>query len=120
MASKKVEDAVETYLRANWSESVVLTENLEQEIPQDGAPFLTLEFPVSDSDWPGLNGVQWRAEGGLLIVLAGARGGGVRCVRPRGGGFTDLLRPGAVWGRAWCRGPAEAFTGAPAGGGRGF
>lgn len=101
---------METYLRANWTTSLVLTENLEQEIPQDGAPFLTLEFPVSDSDWPGLDAARWREEGAFRIVLALPRGEGMARMRQWGEELANLFRGVDVGGVACCGAPDEPFS----------
>jgi hypothetical protein len=110
MASKAVSDAVETYLRANWSDTVVLTENVEQEIPGDGAPFLRLEFPVSNSEWTILSSSKWREEGVFRIVIAVPRGEGMDRMRDWGEELADLFRNVDVGGEACCGVPDEPFS----------
>lgn len=54
MASKAVVDAVEARLAANWSATPIIGINLKGEPPADGSPFLTVQYPVSNSRHVGM------------------------------------------------------------------
>jgi hypothetical protein len=109
MASKYVEEAVETYLAANWSDCPVLTENEEQEAPADGSPFLVVQFPVADSRRPPLYTRVYREEGGFRILINVERGGGTTKMRQYGDDLVQLFRDVEFDG-VKCRTPTEVFT----------
>src|SRR5882724_10371232 len=80
MPSKAVVDAVEARLAANWTTTPVVGINLQPEVPADGSPFLTVQYPVSGGEQVsiGTPGAQrWRENGAIRFVLAIQRGNGV-------------------------------------------
>jgi hypothetical protein len=73
MASKTVVDAVKARLAANWSAVPLLEDNVDTAGPDDGGPYLELQFPVANERQitvgaPGRN--VFREEGAFRLVLA--------------------------------------------------
>jgi hypothetical protein len=109
MAHKTVEDAVEARLRALWTQCPILTENVEQEAPADGGPYLLLQFPVSDVRRWAMNSRRYREEGGFRIVIHLPRQTGMARMRDWGEQlrlmFLDVKFDGIN-----CRVPTDPFT----------
>lgn len=81
MARQAVCDAVETHLSTNWSRAPIFGENSEGSTPEDGTPFLVVQYPFVTSRQisigvPGSN--LWRDEGAFRIVIHVERGAGTR------------------------------------------
>jgi hypothetical protein len=109
MASRHVEEAVEQYLTANWAQSVVIVENAQGEAPQDGSPFLRLQFPLSNTNrWP-VNQRYYREEGAFRIVIAVERGSGTQKIREWGETLAALFRDREFNGIE-TQVPSEPFT----------
>lgn len=109
MASKAVEDAIDSYLAANWSNSAIYTENQQGEIPDDGSSFIILQFPVSNVERVQVNEPFYREEGGFRIVIATQRGAGTATIRSWGEQLATLFRDKKI-GTVNCRVPSEPFT----------
>lgn len=109
MASKAVEDAVESYLTVNWTNCPVLTENRDAETPADGSPFIMLEFPLSDVRRLTVGDRNYRETGGFRIVIAVERGTGTQTIRQWGAQLAALFRDRKL-GEVNCRIPTEVFT----------
>jgi|SRR5215207_152492 len=109
MASRHVEEAVEAYLTANWATSPVIVENAEGEAPQDGSPFLRLQFPLSNTNrWP-INSRSYRESGGFRLVIAVERGAGTTKIRQWGETLAALFRD-REFGGIETQAPSEPFT----------
>lgn len=90
MARQAVCDAVETYLAANWSKATIFGENVEGSTPEDGTPFVVVQYPFVSSRQisvgaPGAN--LWRDDGAFRIVLHVERGAGTK----QGRGWADEI-----------------------------
>jgi len=109
MASKHVEDAVQAYLVANWTTAPVLVENELGEGPEDGSPFVRLQFPASSVDRPFIDRRYYREEGGFRLVLAVERGIGTPKIREWGDQLADLFRDKQFDG-VITKVPSEPFT----------
>lgn len=109
MASRHVEEAVEAYLAANWVASPVIVENAQGEAPQDGSPFLRLEFPLSNTNrWP-INSRFYAESGGFRIVIAVESGTGTAKIREWGETLATLFRE-REFGGIKTQVPSEPFT----------
>jgi hypothetical protein len=109
MASKHVEEAVQAYLAAGWSDAPILVENEQGEGPEDGSPFVRLQFPASSvSRWP-IDRRYYREEGGFRLVLAVERGIGIQKIRDWGAELAELFRDREFDG-VITRVPSEVFT----------
>jgi len=112
MASKVVEDAIQTYLEANWasiSACPVFTENEEGSIPDDGSAFLRLQFPVANVDRVSVSNRTYREAGGFRIIINVPRGAGTTTMRDYGASLANLFRDVRI-GAIDCRAVAEPFT----------
>jgi hypothetical protein len=74
-------DAVEARLKAFWSTCPVVADDTTGQGPDDGGPYLTLEYPVAREDQitvgsPGAN--VFRETGVIRLVLVQATGTGAR------------------------------------------
>lgn len=81
MARQAVCDAVETHLATNWDRATIYGENSEGATPEDGTPFVVVQYPFVTSRQisvgvPGSN--LWRDEGAFRIVIHVERGAGTR------------------------------------------
>lgn len=79
MASLAVQTAVEARLAANWTATAIIKPNTTSEVPTDGSPFLTVQYPLSESEQVGLASVgnrNYREEGVIRLVLAVQKGQG--------------------------------------------
>ena len=110
MASKVVEETIETYLAANWTDSAIFTENLEQETPVDGTPFIILQFPAISVIRLAVSNRTYAEEGGFRIVINLRRGEGVQRMRDWGETLAALFRDVRV-GEVECLVPSEPATG---------
>lgn len=73
MASKTVVDAVKARLAANFTAVPLLVDNVDSAGPDDGSPYLELQFPVANEQQitvgaPGRN--VFREEGAFRLVLS--------------------------------------------------
>lgn len=80
MARKAVIDIVAATLAANWTKCPVYGPNVLDETPEDGSPYIVVQFPYVKSDQvtfgdPGNN--WWRDDGAFRLVLHVERGGGI-------------------------------------------
>jgi hypothetical protein len=92
MASKVVEETIQDYLAANWTDSQIFTENLEQETPVDGTPFIILQFPAMSVIRLAVSNRTYAEEGGFRIVINLRRGEGVQRMRDWGEQLATLFR----------------------------
>ena len=109
MASKVVEETIQDYLAANWTDSAIFTENLEQETPVDGTPFIILQFPAMSVIRLAVSNRTYAEEGGFRIVINLRRGEGVQRMRDWGEQLATLFRDVRV-GEVECLVPTEPFT----------
>lgn len=112
MASRAVEDAIEAYLNSNWThlnECPVFVENKDSSTPDDGTPFLVLQFPLSTVRRVCVSHPLYREEGSFRIVINVERGEGTDKIRQYGEELADLFRDKQI-GPAFCRVPTEPFT----------
>jgi hypothetical protein len=110
LASKAVEDAIDAYLAANWSNCPIFTENQQSETPDDGSPFLLLQFPVSIVTRSVVDRRYYTEEGGFRIIINVQRGEGTDTIRQWGAELAALFRDQDV-GPVECKIPTEPFTG---------
>lgn len=80
MASAAVVTAVEARLAANFTRCPVVSLNLLGTAPDDGSPFLTVQYPVANGQQqsigsPGAN--VWREDGAFRLILNIRRAQGV-------------------------------------------
>lgn len=92
MASKVVEDAIEDYLAANWANSSIFTENQQNQTPEDGSPFIILQFPAASTVRPIINSQHYQEDGSFRVVINVARGQGVTTMRDWGEELAELFR----------------------------
>jgi len=79
VASSDVQTAVNARLTANWAATTLITPNSTSETPTDGSSFLTVQYPVANSEQVGLASVgnrNYREEGVIRLVLSVPRGQG--------------------------------------------
>lgn len=81
MARQAVCDAVETYLTSNWSKATIYGENAEGSTPEDGTPFVVVQYPFVTARQitvgvPGDN--LWRDDGAFRVVVHVERGSGTK------------------------------------------
>lgn len=80
MASRAVMDAVEARVAAYWAaRTPIFGTNQQGSVPNDGSPFLQIEFPVADEEQitigaPGAN--VFRETGAFRVVLSAPIGAG--------------------------------------------
>lgn len=79
MARSEVVGAVRDRIAANWTDAPLYDENSEGSTPEDGSPFIQLQFPFSDNNRisfgnPGNN--TYREEGAFRILIHVPRGSG--------------------------------------------
>lgn len=98
MAHQAVVDAIEAYLAANWNRCAVVGPNVEGETPQDGSPFLVLQFPVSNTERLSVSTRYYQEEGAVRMVLNMARGEGTQRPLQWAGELADLFRDQAFGG----------------------
>ncbi|GLK67009.1 phage tail terminator-like protein [Hansschlegelia plantiphila] len=71
MAHPTVISAVTSRLETYWGErSAVFAPNVEGDAPEDGSPYVKLQFPASDQGRPIVNRRLYREEGGFRVVIA--------------------------------------------------
>jgi hypothetical protein len=80
MAGKVVVDAATARLKANWTLSAIVDDDTTGQGPADGAPYVTLEFPVANEEQitigaPGAN--VFRESGVIRIKLVSPTGQGL-------------------------------------------
>jgi len=109
MASKATEDAIESYLTANWTNSPILTENAEGETPADGSPYIVLQFPAANVRRLPISNRHYQVEGGFRIVINVQRGSGTATIREWGEDLATLFRDQNVNG-VKCVTASEPFT----------
>lgn len=111
MTSKVVADALETFLRAEWTICPIYTENVETETPEDGSAFLLLQFPVANTERPILDphALYWET-GGFRIVIHVEAGGGMTKMRQWGALLIDLFRDVTVSPGVQCLVAEEPFV----------
>src|SRR3954467_15538734 len=109
MASKYVEDTIEGHLEANWTLSPILTENMQGSTPEDGSPFLRLQFPVADVGRWAVDQRYYREEGGFRIIIAVENGSGTAKIRDWGAQLAALFRDKKI-GDVITLAPSEPFT----------
>jgi hypothetical protein len=76
MASKAVVDAVQARLAAHWTACPIFKENEQGVTPDDGTPWLLLQFPVATTRNMTVGSRAYREEGGFRIVINIMRGTG--------------------------------------------
>jgi Bacteriophage related domain of unknown function len=79
MAAKAVEDAVNARLKTNWTTTAVVDDDTTGSAPDDGAPYVTVQYPVAQENQitvgsPGNN--VFRESGAFRIVLNWSSGSG--------------------------------------------
>jgi hypothetical protein len=87
-------DAVRARLAANWDEddAAIFDANSEGTTPSDGAPFIVIQFPVSEtSRWP-VDRRYYREEGGIRIVIHTVRGSGDQQALEWADTISDIFR----------------------------
>lgn len=110
MASQYVEETIGEYLAGNWTLCPILTENLQGQAPEDGSPFLVLQFPLSETTRLSTGTRRYREEGGIRLLIHVERGGGVVKLREWGDTLGDLFRDQTIGG-IHCLVPSEPFAG---------
>jgi hypothetical protein len=112
MASKVVEDTVESYLNANWDTSAcpILTENDQGSAPTDGSPFLVVEFINSSNRQAPINTRYFVEEGGFRIQINVERGQGKAKIREYGETLTGLLRAKYLSNNIRTLAPSDPFA----------
>lgn len=81
MASLAVQEKVEALIGNPWNGITVITPNTSGEVPADASRFLTIQYPLSDSEQVGLASVgnrNYREEGVIRLVLSVKKGEGNR------------------------------------------
>jgi hypothetical protein len=109
MASKAVEDAIDAYLAANWSDPPIIDENEQGETPTDGSPFLVIQYPASNVERLSISNRLYRETGGFRIVINVERGSGKERIKEVGEALADLFRDQKI-GVVNCLVPTEPFT----------
>lgn len=109
MAHKKVEEAVEARLRANWTASAIFAENDEASAPGDGSSFVTLQFPFSETRRWSMGTRLHREEGRFRVVISIPTGTGKATVRDWGDQLAALFRD-AKFGGVQCKSPGSPAT----------
>jgi hypothetical protein len=69
MARLAVLNAVEAYLAANWSRSPIVGMIRKDERADESASFLVVQYPVANTDRPGVSDRYYVEEGGVRLVL---------------------------------------------------
>ena len=109
MASKAVEDAITDHLQANWTRCPIMVENTQGDAPNDGSPFIVLQFPMSITVRRTISDrVYWEA-GGFRIIINVASGEGTDTIREWGAELAVMFRDQQI-GPVNCRTPTEPFT----------
>lgn len=111
MASKAVIDAVSARLAANWTQTVVIPLNEQGEVPTDGKPFLSVQYPIAQETHVGMAAVGFRTfreEGAIRFVLSVSRGEGVSQALIWADQLRALFRA-QQFGGVSCLSPAPAF-----------
>lgn len=90
MARKAAIDLVEARLAA-WTRAPVVGVNLQGETPEDGSPFLVVQYPVVTGART-THGRTWRETGTIRFVLNGSRGAGVADATVWADELADLYR----------------------------
>jgi hypothetical protein len=112
MASSAAEEAIDGYLRASWphgDECPIFVENEDEATPDDGSPFLVLQFPLSTVSRVSVATPLYREEGGFRIIINVERGQGMAKIREYGVTLATLFRDRQI-GPVSCRVPSEPFT----------
>lgn len=109
MAHKNAEIAIEARLRANWSHSVIFTENIEESQLPTGAPFLQIQFPISEVRRWSVGTRLYREEGVFRVVMSVPRGIGMDLIRDWGETLRTLFLDVSFSG-VNCRVPSDPFT----------
>lgn len=112
MAHRNVVLAVESRLKAGFTDCPVLVENETGEAPLDGNAFLLLDFPYARSEQatigsPGAN--RYHEEGAFRLLLSIRRGFGAHQGRLWLDQIADLFR-GAYFDGVRCYAPQSAST----------
>jgi hypothetical protein len=76
MARTEVVNAVEKRLAELWHHCPVIFQNVIGETPEDGSPWMLVQFPVSNTDRVSVSTRTYREEGGIRFVLHLPRGEG--------------------------------------------
>jgi Bacteriophage related domain of unknown function len=69
MAHQQVVAAVEKRMAERWHHCPVIGQNMQAEAPQDGSPYILIQFPASRTDRLAINEGYYREEGGVRFVL---------------------------------------------------
>lgn len=79
MARASVVEKVEAVLTAEWNGAPVFGENTVGSTPDDGSPFVVVQYPLVRSSQPGLGTIGqrlFRDEGAFRVVIHVERGAG--------------------------------------------
>lgn len=109
MAHKNAEEAIEARLRANWTHCRIFTENLEEEQPTAGEPFLQLQFPFSDVQRWSVGTKLYREEGAFRITMSIPRGTGTQTIRDWGEELRNIFLDQKFDG-VDCKVPSDPFS----------
>ena len=95
MARQAVCDAVERHLSDSWSRAAIFGENVEGLTPEDGTPFVVIQYPFVTSRQismgaPGSN--VWRDDGAFRVVIHVERGSGTKMGREWADEIAALFR----------------------------
>lgn len=77
MAHASVVEAVEAKLAAEWSQCPVVGINTVGEAPQDGSPYLLVQYPAASTARVAVNEGYYREEGGIRFVMHLSPGEGI-------------------------------------------
>jgi hypothetical protein len=76
VAHQKVVEAVERRMAERWTHCPVITMNTIGEAPEDGSPFIIVQYPASRTERLSIGARYYREEGGFRFVLNMPRGEG--------------------------------------------
>lgn len=109
MASEALENAIDAYLSAHWTDTPIFTENEQGEIPPDGGAFIILQFPAANIERVSPAERLYREDGVFRIVINVPRGAGTALIRQYGSDLANLFRDVRI-GDVDCRAVSEPFT----------
>lgn len=91
MAKPAVVSAVAERLAANWTECALVGANLQGEVPQDGTPFILVQYPVAN-EYRTTHSPTYREEGAIRLMINVSTGSGTDQALAWGDQLGDLFR----------------------------
>jgi hypothetical protein len=92
MAHQHVIEAVEGRMADLWQHSPVIGQNTVGEAPQDGSPYILIQYPASRTDRMAVGDRYYREEGGIRFVLHMIAGEGTARANIWANELTKLFR----------------------------